>query len=671
MNRQDGWFIVLAACALALGSSRAPAIDEQGAAASSPTSSGATLSGVVVTADTGVPVRGAMVSIGSGSDARSFVTGLDGRFVFRSVPPGKPLVEARKLGYLSSQYNQGKPDDPLLPLPLSDGKKMADLTMRMVRAATISGTVLDAGGEPAGFIVVTAARRGAGSGARGGPYAVTDRAGRYAIGGLSAGGYVVAAGPPIMASGAMGPPTVYFRAPPDAPQPTAVVVAAGEMRREVDLRLLEARPQRGPRGCLISGRLLDEFGDPSDGMVLATLLHGPDDPAQSPMTIAIGTDALGRYCIGDLEDGEYLVRAFAPTGNGELRAPDGAGGDRLVTMPQTFYPDATSPAAAQSILISGRAERRDIDITIRAMPVSTITLRFLDTGQPLKPPRVALLPDDSPQAATTIRRDVGGDVRFSSVLAGHYRVVAQADTVTEGESPRLWASADLVSDGVTPIEQTLLLEPGGRIAGRIVFDGTSPRPPRPAVWLTLVGLNAVVAGVLDWSGAATINDDDTFVFEGIMPGRYVVRAADEKPMDGPRWSISTVRQSGQELADLPIELLPRGDSGELVITLTDRVTELSGRILDVSGRPASTQGIVAFAVDQRYWWPASRRVQTATPDVDGRYALKGLPAGQYCVAALPKGSLRDFAAELPALLPFGTRVTLLTGENKTLDVRAR
>jgi hypothetical protein len=664
--------VVVVACALAIGSSIPAAVGEQDAAPAPATVPGASLSGVVVNASTGVPIRGALVSIGPTSEARSFLTGLDGRFVLRSAAPGKGRIEARKSGYIPSYYGQTEPGDSPLLLTLRDGLKINGLVVKMLPAATISGVILDSAGEPAPFIVVTAARRGSNPAAMGTPSAATDRAGRYAIGGLVAGEYVVTAGLPVMASGAMGPPLVRFSASQDDHVPTPITVGAGDVRRGIDLRLREPSSQRGPRGCLISGRLLDEFGDPVDGSVLATLSNPPDDPTPSSMAVAVRTDALGRYCITGLDDGEYLVRAFTAMSVGELRGPDGAGGDRAVTLPLTFYPDVTRPSAAQPIFIAGSAERPDIDITVRALPVSAITLRFLDTGVALKPPRVVLSSDDNGQAAPTMRRpDVDSAVRFSSVLAGDYVVVAHAEPVSEGDSPGLWTSANLVSDGVTPIEQTLLLQPGGRIAGRVVFDGTSPRPSRPAVWLTPVGLNRTAFGDLGWSGAGTINDDGTFVFDGIMPGRYVVRAADEKPMDGPRWSVSSVKQGGQEAADLPITLLPRGDSGDLLITLTDRPTELAVRLLDASGRPTSSERVVAFAVDQRYWWPASRRVQTAIPDPDGRYAFKDLPAGQYCVAALGKRILHDSASDLPALLSACTPVTLLTGERKTVEARAR
>jgi S1-C subfamily serine protease len=63
---------------------------------------------------------------------------------------------------------------------------------------------------------------------------------------------------------------------------------------------------------------------------------------------------------------------------------------------------------------------------------------------------------------------------------------------------------------------------------------------------------------------------------------------------------------------------------------------------------------------------ASRRVQVAAPGRDGRYTFRGLPAGDYIVAASdwPAADFSD-GNVLTVLIPSGARVTIVGGESHT------
>ncbi|MGE5833043.1 MAG: hypothetical protein ACM4AI_01055, partial [Acidobacteriota bacterium] len=68
----------------------------------------------------------------------------------------------------------------------------------------------------------------------------------------------------------------------------------------------------------------------------------------------------------------------------------------------------------------------------------------------------------------------------------------------------------------------------------------------------------------------------------------------------------------------------------------------------------------------------SRRVRAVRPDSNGRFAVRGLPAGPYYVA-LTKDSMsqKELTAKLPTLTPTGVRVTLAEGEKKVQDLRPK
>ena len=66
-------------------------------------------------------------------------------------------------------------------------------------------------------------------------------------------------------------------------------------------------------------------------------------------------------------------------------------------------------------------------------------------------------------------------------------------------------------------------------------------------------------------------------------------------------------------------------------------------MIDSSGRRVSSVAIVAFAADGDRWYPASRFVQYAT-SADGTFAIQGLPAAEYLLAAVPRAKDLDAGA---------------------------
>src|SRR6185295_16284435 len=73
---------------------------------------------------------------------------------------------------------------------------------------------------------------------------------------------------------------------------------------------------------------------------------------------------------------------------------------------------------------------------------------------------------------------------------------------------------------------------------------------------------------------------------------------------------------------------------EVVMTFTDRPSELAGALEDAAGRPATDFFVVAFPTERALWTTASRRIRTTRPGTDGAFSLKGLPAGDYFLAAI-------------------------------------
>jgi hypothetical protein len=155
------------------------------------------LSGVVVD-DLGAPIGRAVVTLEEAARSTRLVgaTNPAGEFAFGGLPPGQYRVTTSLSGYLDGAYGRERALDPAPPLALAVRQQMSGLVVVMARGARISGRVVDEDRVPLMGLVVrafTAIRQPAPRPPRlaVAASATTDRDGRYRLGGLPAGEYVV------------------------------------------------------------------------------------------------------------------------------------------------------------------------------------------------------------------------------------------------------------------------------------------------------------------------------------------------------------------------------------------------------------------------------------------------------------------------------------------------
>jgi hypothetical protein len=161
---------------------------------------------------------------------------------------------------------------------------------------------------------------------------------------------------------------------------------------------------------------------------------------------------------------------------------------------------------------------------------------------------------------------------------------------------------------------------------------------------------------------AVTRSDGTFEFGGVAPGRYQVLVG-AAAIDLTRGQLKSATFGNRDVLDGLIEIVP-GSSPSLMITYDDRPTSLSGRLETASGAPASDVFVIAFATDRELWGPYTRRVKAVRPGVDGSFAIQGLPAGDYLLAAIADGDPDDWQnpAFLEQLIPASVRIRLIGGQ---------
>ena len=108
----------------------------------------AIISGKVMTADTGTPIRGAEVRLSSdGHFSRLVTTEGDGRFELRDLPTGEYKLIVSRTGFITMQYGQRRPFEASSSITLAEGGRV-EANVALIRGGVIYGRVLDQFGEP-------------------------------------------------------------------------------------------------------------------------------------------------------------------------------------------------------------------------------------------------------------------------------------------------------------------------------------------------------------------------------------------------------------------------------------------------------------------------------------------------------------------------------------------
>ena len=256
-------------------------------------------------------------------------------------------------------------------------------------------------------------------------------------------------------------------------------------------------------------------------------------------------------------------------------------------------------------------------------PVTTIdgVVRGPD-GKPVGGAKLWLA-DASARFVGTAASAADGSFRLPRVQAGAYDVFA----ASPGEVG--WcARVPVTIDGRSAARVAIDLRRGAVITGRVVDDGAEipAHPPFSFFFARIVKSTQ--------NDAPTVVGDvqsPAFTFRGVAPGHYVIKINRETLPSG--WTMQSEMVDGQDALDVPFEV--RADEPhDVTITISNRSTEIAGTVQDASGQPVVDRTIAIFASDGRYWTPASRRVAVTRPDTNGKYRIRGLPAGDYDIAVV-------------------------------------
>jgi len=199
---------------------------------------------------------------------------------------------------------------------------------------------------------------------------------------------------------------------------------------------------------------------------------------------------------------------------------------------------------------------------------------------------------------------------------------------------------------------TVTLHAGARVTGRLEFDGAAQKPTADQLRIATVTVDpadgrsgsfnqfTMSRGVVDQSGQ--------FKTYQLPAGRYVIRASAQVP----GWSFKGASLGGRDVSDAAFEIGSE-DVSNIVVTFTDRPSELTGTVSNGKGPDATATAL-----------PAS--ITASATDLRG---------GRQDIAMreLKSGDLVDYigtvSATLPDTLRFDITVVRAGGATSTMQLQ--
>jgi protocatechuate 3,4-dioxygenase beta subunit len=530
---------------------------------------------------------------------------------------------------------------PPPPPPPPPPQATRDVPLR-TGTATIRGRVVAEGGTtPISRVVV----RLLSSDTTAAKTAVTDRNGRYELAELPAGKFTLGVSKANYVS------VSYGQTRPRGAGKT-IELTDGQTMANVNLTM--------QRTGVITGRILDEFGDPVvDVAVMA--MRSQYVNGERRMMPAGGrpatTNDVGDYRLYGLQPGQYYLSATL------RNFMMGDNDDRSGYSP-TYYPGTGSTVEAQRMTVTAGQTISGINMTLLPVRTSRVTGTAVDSdGKPMAGAMVMAVERYGfgmmARSPGQVRAD--GTFTVSGLTPGNYTLRAGMPGLP-GAGDTAIAPITVADGDITGLQ--LVAQKPTFIRGRVLVE-QGVTPPRASV-IRLFASNPEPA-----MGGGQANLKDDFTFEVRIPaGHYTLRLAGPMNAGGVNdWFLHAVRLNDIDVTDNGFEVSSSGVS-DVIVELTKKQGGATGKVIDENGQPLRDAWVVMFALDPQRWGMPTRYVSAARPDVSDVYTVN-VPAGDYFIAAaadIEPGDWND-PDVLASLRDRATRVTIGDGERKTMDLK--
>jgi hypothetical protein len=458
-----------------------------------------------------------------------------------------------------------------------------------------------------------------------------------------------------------------------------------------------------PRGSAISGRLVDEFGDPvADALVSAMRSAWTGGRRRlQPTGRTAQTNDLGQFRIYGLSPGDYYVSATFRAGDMvamdiAMSAVTGAGsGGPTGSTPNsgyapTYFPGTPNSSEAQKVTLAIGQEAQNTDFALLPVKLAKISGTVIGSdGKPVEGSMVNAAPRNSDGAGFMMmgggaRSDKNGNFTMSNVSPGEYTLQTrsmQIMTSGGGDNMVFTARVGIGADGneaetgslpVTVNGEDLsgvviVTSKGATASGHLTFEGGAKPTTLTNIRVTASPVD-MDGPMIAFAGPGSVKADGTFELKGLS-GTRIVRVASLPP----GWMLKSVRVNGNDITDTGIDFKAGEALTGVDVVVTSKLTEVNGTV-KAGSQQAKDYTLVVFSDESQKWsLPNSRFVAATRPDQEGRFQIKNLPAGGYLAIAvdyLAQGEWND-PDVLERLKPKATSFSIDEGETKTLSLTLR
>jgi hypothetical protein len=454
------------------------------------------------------------------------------------------------------------------------------------------------------------------------------------------------------------------------------------------------------RAGVVTGRVLDEDGDPVTGAMVSVYRLSRGGRAQPGSFATQPTNDLGAYRVWSLPAGDYVVstRFEDRTQQDESGIVDG--------YVPTYYPGVAAYDAARAVQVRAGQESGGVDIQLVRGRLGAVSGRVMDSAGNYTGPNgpnssVSLVsrsrnPGYSGRGAG-MRQD--GTFLISNVPAGDYYLSATLSRGGGPTAPREGAYVPVTVNG-DEVAVTIQTNLGATVSGRVVVEGTPPaqggtpgsadRPGPTRVMVRSAGGGVYASAFAADTSSGAVRADGTFTLTGIR-GPVQIMAS------GARVALKAVMRGASEISGQPLELLGTERINDIVVVMTYDTGSLQGTVVGESDESLSGAAVLVVPDDPDKWHVGSPFVRraavtsagpggagpaaatpgmtpTAQPAGDGSAAfrLTQLPPGRYVVVGFADGA--DVGTPDPESIQRwrerGTVVSVEAGQTAVVKARA-
>ncbi|WP_031495301.1 carboxypeptidase regulatory-like domain-containing protein [Bryobacter aggregatus] len=558
----------------------------------------------------------------------------------------------------------GTQADPNVKLGRITGKVLNAITGEPVRKATV--TLQPAGAQGGAQTLSSAASARAIS-------ASTDNAGAFVFESVNAGTYRLS-----------GEKTGFIRTNFGGRGGGAIgsQLVVGNSGAEIPDVIVRITPQG-----VVSGRILDEDGEPMEGV--SVQLIRPQYFANQRRMMGTGgnqTNDKGEFRVTNVAPGRYYVQIQNMRMGG---APLQQAAEEF-GYPKLFYPGVESMDQAQKVDVAAGQEFSGIQMTLRKVRVYRVRGRVAGVQAPAAPQQaggggrggpgggggrpgmnIQLRPEGGSSdmmgpgfgpgmGRGSVRND--GSFELASVTPGAYKLVVS--DFGQGR-PRVIGSAK-ISVGNNNVDG-IVISPMALITmqGKITVEGDQSAVNLKSV---RVQIQAADMGGLGFIPPISVGDDGTFSVADVSPEKYRVVVS-----PGTAAYVKAINVGGEDVKDTGLDL-SNGGGGNVDIILSTKVAKLDGIVEKQKTDDAPGSALVArVGADGELSLLNMTGGQTsmAQADSSGKFSYANLPPGDYKVFAFEEvdtttASDPDF---LKKFVDRSVSVKIGEGESKSITLK--